>query len=118
MEVIVGRSLSLGVVLTLAILLDVRQGGATDASLKAFNGTSRFSTIADHNMELEFLMYSEIGRMLASENRYVTEGTKNRDKSAVDCGRGKPYKACTPSENEPQTPESCSTYKRGCPTPS
>ncbi|XWS36835.1 hypothetical protein CRYUN_Cryun20dG0119800 [Craigia yunnanensis] len=114
MEVIVGRSLSLGVVLTLAILLDVRQGGAT--SLKAFNSTGRFSTIADHNMELEFLMDSEIVRMLASENRYVTEGTKNRAEPAADCGRGKPYKACTPPENEPKVPESCSTYKRGCPT--
>ncbi|XVE78542.1 hypothetical protein DITRI_Ditri13aG0153700 [Diplodiscus trichospermus] len=108
----------MGIIMGITILLHARQGGATDASLKQFNGTGRFSTIADYNMELEFLMESEMGRMLATENRYVTEGTEDSDKAAVDCGRGKPYKSCTPPENKHKVPEPCSTYKRGCPSPS
>ncbi|XVE78543.1 hypothetical protein DITRI_Ditri13aG0153800 [Diplodiscus trichospermus] len=119
MGIIMGRTLFFGVLLsTLTILHDARQGEATDASLKQFNGTGRFSTIADHNMELELLMESEMGRMLATENRYVTEGTEDSNKAAVDCGRGKPYKSCTPPENKHKVPDTCSTYKRGCPTPS
>ncbi|XVE78541.1 hypothetical protein DITRI_Ditri13aG0153600 [Diplodiscus trichospermus] len=111
----VGRALSLGVLLTLTILLDERQGGAIDASLKEFNGTGRFSTIADHNMELEFLMDSEMVRMLATENRYVTEGTEDRNNAAVKCGRGNPYKPCTPPPGKPKVPPHCpAIYNREC----
>ncbi|OMO50588.1 hypothetical protein COLO4_38000 [Corchorus olitorius] len=96
------------------ILLNSSRNGAFGASLKEFNGSGRFATIAA-NMELEWLMESEIGRMLAG-HKYVTEDTEESEKPAVDCGRGKPYKSCTPPGNNRKVPEPCSTYKRGCPT--
>ncbi|EOY03746.1 Uncharacterized protein TCM_018911 [Theobroma cacao] len=118
MEVIVGRGLTLGAVITLMILLDVSRIRAIGASLTEFNGSGRFATIAA-NMELEFLMDSEIGRMLASENQYVTESTRDPQNPAANCGRGKPYRSCIPPVNKDQkVQEKCSTYKRGCPTPS
>ncbi|XWS75689.1 hypothetical protein CRYUN_Cryun01aG0113000 [Craigia yunnanensis] len=67
MEVSVGKGLSLGAVITLMIILDASRGGATGASVTDFNRSGRFATIAA-NMELEFLMDSEIGRMLATDN--------------------------------------------------
>ena len=112
-----GKSLSLGAVITLIIILDASRGGATGASVTEFNGSGRFATIAA-NMELEFLMDSEIGRMLATENRHVTEPTKDPNNPAVNCGRGNPYRSCTPTGNKDQkVPEKCAKYKRGCQTP-
>lgn len=118
MEVLVGKGLSLGAAITLVIILDATAsgGGATGASLTELNRSGGFSTIAA-NMELELLMDSEIGRMLATEHRYVTEKTEDSNNPAADCGRGKPYRSCTPTKNQDQkVPEKCSKYKRGCST--
>ncbi|XVF71266.1 hypothetical protein PTKIN_Ptkin12aG0023100 [Pterospermum kingtungense] len=114
MDVSIGKGLSLGAVITLMIILNASQGRASSALLTEFNGSGRFTTIAA-NMELELLMDSEIGRMLATENKYVTEETEDRSKPAVDCGRGNPYSSCTPPENKDhRVPEPCSKYNRGC----
>ena len=118
MEVSAGKALTMGAIISLIILLGASQGGTTAASLTNFSGSSdRFATIAA-NMELEFLMDSEIGRMLAGVNSQVTKGTENPEEPAVDCGRGNPYSGCTPPGNKnPTIPEKCAKYKRGCSTP-
>ncbi|XVF20832.1 hypothetical protein REPUB_Repub12eG0037000 [Reevesia pubescens] len=99
------------------ILLDASRGGAIGASPTKFNGSGRFAPIAA-NMELEFLMDSEIGRRLGSENRYETDGTKDRNNPAADCGRGNSYSSCTPPVNKDhKKPEKCYIYNRECPAP-
>ncbi|OMO50586.1 hypothetical protein COLO4_37998 [Corchorus olitorius] len=124
MEVItVGKGyLSLVAVITLTILLNPSrcQAIAINALSKEVTGSGHFATIGA-NMEMEFLMDSEIGRMLAGKfNSFVTSGAKQPNKSAVGCDRrpaGTPYSRCISDETKQQkVPEQCSTFKRGCST--
>ncbi|OMP05244.1 hypothetical protein CCACVL1_01986 [Corchorus capsularis] len=90
------------------------------ASSKEVTGSSRFATIGT-KMELEFLLDSEIGRMLAEKfNSFVTSGAKLPNQSAVNCERsGTPYKQCTPSDvNKQKVPCRGGQYNRECPRPS
>ncbi|XWS75690.1 hypothetical protein CRYUN_Cryun01aG0113100 [Craigia yunnanensis] len=112
------KAFSFGILLiTLMILLNTSPSVATSASvLKYFHAVN--ATIAD-NMELEFLHSSKIGRMLVDdEESFVTFGALIADEAVLKtCGRGKPYDSCLPRPNPPPVPDTCSTYKRGCPKP-
>ncbi|OMO97463.1 hypothetical protein CCACVL1_04560 [Corchorus capsularis] len=68
-------------------------------------GSGHFATIGA-NMELEFLMDSEIGRMLADQNNYhPTSGTGQPNQLPVNCGRLNPYKSCLDSRHNMPSPE-------------
>ncbi|GMI69064.1 hypothetical protein HRI_000575700 [Hibiscus trionum] len=76
--------------------------------------TNRSRSIIGDDDDLEFLMDSHSSRILRSGD-HVTDGTRNRDKPARDCGRGVPYKACTPEPNSSTKPsENCGVYNRVC----
>jgi hypothetical protein len=88
----------------LMILLPTARCGATTSIFKD-NATSPYHGRMD---EPEYWMFdSEISRMLAG-NGPVTDGTKNGNQQAVDCGRGNSYQRCTPQPNKPPPPENCS----------
>ena len=103
------KALSLGILLiTLMILLNTNQSGATSSSvLKDFHGLN--NTIIADNMELEFLMDSDISRKLGSSSLHVTDDT------STQCGRT-PYKPCVPERGDPKKGENCEpgTKNRNC----
>ncbi|KAH1129376.1 hypothetical protein J1N35_000754 [Gossypium stocksii] len=51
--------------------------------------TSRTSSLIADDEELEFLMDSHSGRILAGHGGHVTDNTGNRDRPAADCGRAR-----------------------------
>ncbi|XWS36833.1 hypothetical protein CRYUN_Cryun20dG0119600 [Craigia yunnanensis] len=61
------------------LLLDTSQPGANGSFLKEMSGT----TIIADNMELEFLMDSEISTKLASSFSHVTDLTFNPNKARL-----------------------------------
>ncbi|KAB2075091.1 hypothetical protein ERO13_A07G182000v2 [Gossypium hirsutum] len=76
--------------------------------------TSHTSSLIADDEELEFLMDSHSGRILAGHGGHVTDKTGNRDRPAADCGRGKPYKSCLPNPNpDGKRPENPGVYNRG-----
>ncbi|XWS36832.1 hypothetical protein CRYUN_Cryun20dG0119500 [Craigia yunnanensis] len=100
----------LGIIIMVMLLLDTSQPGANGSFLKELSGT----TIIADNMELEFLMDSEISRKLVSISSRVTYRSLNRYKAVTDCDRGK-YGSCLPPPNPPHgPPQRCSTYTRKC----
>ncbi|KAK5819787.1 hypothetical protein PVK06_024810 [Gossypium arboreum] len=76
--------------------------------------TSHTSSLIADVEELEFLMDSHSGRILARHGGDVTDKTGNSDQPAADCGRDKPYKSCLPNPN-PDGPksENPGVYNRG-----
>ncbi|MFQ6653749.1 hypothetical protein Gotur_024984, partial [Gossypium turneri] len=75
--------------------------------------TSRTSSLIADDEELEFLMDSHSGRILAGHGGHVTDNTGNRDRPAADCGRGHPYKSCLPNSNtDGKKPENPGVYNR------
>ncbi|KAH1129382.1 hypothetical protein J1N35_000760 [Gossypium stocksii] len=75
------------------------------------SGTS--SLIAD-NKDLEFLMDSHSGRILAGTGGPGTGNTVNSGQPIADCGRGFPYKSCFPDKNPSgPKPENPGVYNRG-----
>ncbi|XVF81709.1 hypothetical protein PTKIN_Ptkin15bG0177300 [Pterospermum kingtungense] len=92
------------------LLLDTSQTGAKGSLVEELSGT----TIIADNMELEFLMDSEISRKLASSPCPYTNASKN-PKRPASCGRGKQYPQCPPCPNPHVVrPQHCGPYTRGC----
>ncbi|GMI85583.1 hypothetical protein HRI_002227600 [Hibiscus trionum] len=105
---------------TFMILLHTSPSESKSVSLLKhyFDGLNNVTAIAD-NMEFEFLFSSNIERMLADGGKsYVTPAALEAQEAVASCGRGKPYKTCLPRPNLEPKPDTCSTYKRGCPKPS
>uniref|UniRef100_A0A7N2MAC0 Uncharacterized protein n=1 Tax=Quercus lobata TaxID=97700 RepID=A0A7N2MAC0_QUELO len=115
------RGISL-VMITMVFLLKTISSSANTAAAAAaalYNKSSNNDTacclIAD-DLETEFLMDSEIRRMLGAQ---ISPGTLVKDKSSADCGRGKTYTSCLPRKNGVQPPDDhCddpyNTRNRGC----
>ncbi|MBA0732948.1 hypothetical protein Gogos_017007, partial [Gossypium gossypioides] len=74
--------------------------------------TSRTSSLIAEDEELEFLMGSHSGRILAGTDGHVTSGTYNPFKPIVNCGRGKPYISCLPEPNGVKIQDTRAIYKR------
>ncbi|EOY03733.1 Uncharacterized protein TCM_018873 [Theobroma cacao] len=110
MEINLGRGISLATLIALMILLDTCSSQAASfASLKEkINATA---TIAEINMESEFLMDSDIGRLLL-DYRYLVSRSNIRMQPIVNCNRGNAYRSCLPPKNQPIRPERCGIYKR------
>ncbi|XVF20827.1 hypothetical protein REPUB_Repub12eG0036400 [Reevesia pubescens] len=110
MENSLGRALSLG---TLMILLITSSCQATNSvSLKEKINSN--ATLAENNIESEFLMDSDIGRMLF-DYRYLISRSSIRRRPIVTCNRGNAYASCLPAKNRQIRPERCGIYKRrGC----
>ncbi|KAE8713129.1 Detected protein of unknown function [Hibiscus syriacus] len=122
MENSIRKDLSLGILLTTFMILlniTIPSESKSVSELKHyFHGLENVTTIAD-NMEFEFLYSSNIERMLADQGEsYVSPGALIAEEAAVSkCSRGKPYQSCLPPPNLEPKPDTCSTYKRGCPKP-
>ena len=106
------KSLSLSALilssLLMMMLLNTKSCGAS-ISLPEMDGDVPLYSIADSNFDLEFMMDSEINRILAGSRR-VVGGALNPHKPAFGCGRGKRY--CVPKGSN--KPNCRSQYKRDC----
>ncbi|KAK8717715.1 hypothetical protein V6N13_044973 [Hibiscus sabdariffa] len=100
--------------LSLAILVLVICNSMNPSRAMPMRTNRSSSIIADNDDDLEFLMDSHSSRILQSGHT-VTGGTPNPNKQAIDCGRGKPYKPCTPEPNSDTRPppENPGIYNRG-----
>ena len=114
------RGISL-VMITMVFLLKTISSSANTAAAAAAvyhnsnNNDTACCLIAD-DLESEFLMDSEIRRMLGAQ---ISPGTLAKDKSSADCGRGKTYTSCLPQKNGVQPPDDhCddpyNTHNREC----
>ncbi|TYI74600.1 hypothetical protein E1A91_D07G212000v1 [Gossypium mustelinum] len=75
--------------------------------------TSRTSSLIAEDEELEFLMGSHSGRILAGTDGHdVTNRTYNQFKPVVNCGRGKPSMSCLPVSNGVKIQDTRGIYKR------
>ncbi|MBA0704688.1 hypothetical protein Golax_016930 [Gossypium laxum] len=74
--------------------------------------TSRTSSLIAEDEELEFLMGSHSGRILARAGGHVANGAFISFKPTADCGRAKPYISCLPKPNGVKIPDTRGTYKR------
>ncbi|KAK8717720.1 hypothetical protein V6N13_044978 [Hibiscus sabdariffa] len=73
------------------------------------------ATVAESDdMESEFLMDPDIGRMLF-DFRYLISRSRIRRRPIVNCNRGNAYASCLPAKNQQIRSERCGIYKRrGC----
>ncbi|KAL4620292.1 hypothetical protein ACB092_06G143000 [Castanea dentata] len=101
------RGISL-VMITMVFLLKTISSSANTAAAaatalynKSNNNDTACCLIAD-DLESEFLMDSDIRRMLGAQ---ISPGTLVNNESAADCGRGKPYISCIPPKNGVQPPD-------------
>ncbi|KAG8489357.1 hypothetical protein CXB51_017486 [Gossypium anomalum] len=74
--------------------------------------TSRTSSLIAEDEELEFLMDSYSGRILAGPDGPGTNAVYNPFKPTVDCGRVKPYISCLPNPNGVKIADTRGIYKR------
>ncbi|KAG6741843.1 hypothetical protein POTOM_055122 [Populus tomentosa] len=88
-------ALTLSSLLLTMMLLNSKCCGAS-ISLPEMEGDVPLYSIADSNLDLEFMMDSEINRILGDGSRAAgtTGGTQNPNKAVFDCGRGNQY--CVP----------------------
>ncbi|KAH1129393.1 hypothetical protein J1N35_000771 [Gossypium stocksii] len=104
---------SLEILITVMVLLaTTTQSGSSGSFVKELISTT---VIAD-NMELEFLMDSEISRKLATEPNYLTIAALDANKKAAMCGRI-PYSPCLGKPGNPKKPDNCrptEIYNRNC----
>ena len=92
------------------MLLNTKRCGAS-ISLPEMEGDVPSYSIADSILDLEFMMDSEINRILrGSRAAGTTGGTLNRYKALYGCGRGKRY--CVPHGRFKK--DCLSVYKRTC----
>ncbi|KAJ6369848.1 hypothetical protein OIU76_028159 [Salix suchowensis] len=107
------RSLSLSALtlssslLMMLLLLSSKRCGAS-ISLPEMDGDLPLYSIAGSNLDLEFMMDSEINRMLASRGQDVY-GTLDKNKPLINCGQGVPYAACLAGGNK----RTCAKLYRG-----
>lgn len=92
------------------MLLNTKSCGAS-ISLPEMDGDVPLYSIADSNLDLEFMMDSEINRILTGSHAAgQTGGTYNPYKPVFGGGRGKGYGVPGPD----MKPMCQSVYKRGC----
>uniref|UniRef100_A0A7N2MBF9 Rapid ALkalinization Factor n=1 Tax=Quercus lobata TaxID=97700 RepID=A0A7N2MBF9_QUELO len=86
----------------MVFLLKTISSSAAAAALynKSNNNDTACCLIAD-DLESEFLMDSEVRRMLGNQ---ISPGTQVKEKPPVNCGRGKNYIPCVPGKNGVQRP--------------
>uniref|UniRef100_A0A2P2MKQ0 Uncharacterized protein MANES_01G101700 n=1 Tax=Rhizophora mucronata TaxID=61149 RepID=A0A2P2MKQ0_RHIMU len=70
--------------------------------------TSLGLSMAESDLDLEFMMGSEFGRLLASTSDYDALSSG----ATFDCGRDKRY--CLPPKNPASSEKRCGLYNRGC----
>jgi len=99
-------ALTLSSLLLAMMLLNTKSCGAS-ISLPEMDGDVPLYSIADSNLDLEFMMDSEINRILA-DSRNGGGGALNPHKPAFGCGHAKRY--CVP--NPDGTKRCRSMYKR------
>ncbi|MFQ6620229.1 hypothetical protein Gotur_001267, partial [Gossypium turneri] len=81
---------SLEILMTAMVLLaTTTQSGSSGSFVKDLSS----ATVIADNMELEFLMDSEVSRKLATEPNYLTIDALDAKKPAAMCDR-KPYSSC------------------------
>uniref|UniRef100_A0A2P2MKQ2 Protein RALF-like 33 n=1 Tax=Rhizophora mucronata TaxID=61149 RepID=A0A2P2MKQ2_RHIMU len=71
--------------------------------------TSLGLSMAESDLDLEFMMGSEFGRLLASTSGYDAPLERG---PTFACGRAEHY--CVPGKNPAGTKEKCNPYKRDC----
>ncbi|KAK8674218.1 hypothetical protein V6N13_112513 [Hibiscus sabdariffa] len=88
---------------------------ASFASLTEKINATATATVAEiDDMESEFLMDPDIGRMLF-DFRYLISRSRIRRRPIVNCNRGNAYASCLPAKNQLIRSERCGIYKRrGC----
>ncbi|KAK5819785.1 hypothetical protein PVK06_024808 [Gossypium arboreum] len=74
--------------------------------------TSRTSSLIAEDEELEFLMGSHSGRILARTDGPGTNAVYKPFKPTVNCGRARPYISCLPNPNGVKIADTRATYKR------
>ena len=113
------RGISLVMITMVFLLKTISSSAHTAAAVynKSNNNDTACCLIADE-LESEFLMDSEVRRMLGAQ---ISLGTLRDDKPAAECGRGmvQTYASCLPRKNGDQPPdEHCddpyNTRNRAC----
>nr|ABK96596.1 unknown [Populus trichocarpa x Populus deltoides] len=99
-------ALTLSSLLLTMMLLNTKSCGAS-ISLPEMDGDVPLYSIADSNLDLEFIMDSEINRILAASS--TRKGTSNPG-PVFGCGRGNRYCLDKVHHGRP-----CPVYKRDCP---
>jgi len=107
------KSLSLSALtssLLLMMLLNTISCGASISLPKMDGDVPLYSSIADSNMDLEFMMDSEINRILSDggSTNLGNKGLYPRTNS-FECARGERYKCIAPKKDA-----RCVPYKRDC----
>ncbi|XVF81711.1 hypothetical protein PTKIN_Ptkin15bG0177400 [Pterospermum kingtungense] len=93
----------IGILIMVMLVLDTSQPGAEGSLVKELSGT----TIIADNMELEFLMDSEISRKLADGSSHFTDASLVANKPVTGCRK---YTSCVPPKNKPKKGETCGTH--------
>ena len=114
------RGISL-VMITMVFLLKTISSSAHTAAAAVYNKSNNNDTaccLIEDDLESEFLMDSEVRRMLGAQ---ISLGTLRDDKPAAECGRDmvQTYASCLPRKNGDQPPdEHCddpyNTRNRAC----
>ena len=114
------RGISLVMITMVFLLKTISSSANTAAAAAVYHNSNNNDTacclIAD-DLESEFLMDSEVRRMLGA---HISPGTLAKDQSSAGCGRGKNYIPCVPGKNGVHRPpdEHCddpfNTRNRGC----
>ncbi|MBA0875591.1 hypothetical protein Goshw_018866 [Gossypium schwendimanii] len=93
----------LEILITATVLLETTTQSGSSGS---FVNDLSSATVIANNMELEFLMDSEVSRKLATEPNYLTIAALDASKKAVMCDR-LPYLSCVGKPGNPKMPNNC-----------
>jgi len=104
-------ALTLSSLLLTMMLLNTKCCGAS-ISLPEMDGDVPLYSIADSNLDLEFMMDSEINRILQTGSRAPGD-SYDRSRAVFPCGRGNGYCVNKDYHKPPCRP---GPYKRDCPT--
>ncbi|KAJ6734843.1 hypothetical protein OIU79_002003 [Salix purpurea] len=99
-------TLSSSLMMMMLLLLSSESCGAS-ISLPEMDGDLPLYSIADSNLDLEFMMDSEINRMLASPGNQISD-PYNKFKAPFNCDQAPRY--CVPLGSK----KPCGLYKRDC----
>ncbi|KAJ6960203.1 hypothetical protein NC653_038289 [Populus alba x Populus x berolinensis] len=103
-------TLSLLLLLLTMMLLNTKSCGAS-ISLPEMDGDVPLYSIADSNLDLEFMMDSEINRILNAGSRPVVDGALNPEEPVFGGGQGNRYNLGTGPDGKPRC---LNPYKRDC----
>uniref|UniRef100_A0A2P2MKN7 Uncharacterized protein MANES_01G101700 n=1 Tax=Rhizophora mucronata TaxID=61149 RepID=A0A2P2MKN7_RHIMU len=77
--------------------------------------TSLGMSMAESNLDSEFVMGSEFGKLVASANSFQTPPSSDASRAHFQCGQGQRY--CVPPINPASTKQKCGPYTRCCHSP-